>query len=329
MNTQSTLPRVAIGSLGGTVSMQAAAPGQGVTPQLDCQALLSALPQLGGLARFTSASLCLLPSPSLSFCSLLEVLAWAQRQVEEGAQAVVLTQGTDTLEESAYFLDLLWPFDAPLVLTGAMRPASHPGADGPANLLAAVQVALADTSRGRGALVVMHEQIHRAAEVRKCASLALAAFDSPGAGPTGQLVEGLPIYRHGPLRRRTLPVPARTSQRVALLEACLDADTTLLQAVADQGYDGLVVAGFGAGHVSAQWAECMAVIARQLPVIVATRTGNGATARATYGFVGSEIDLQTRGMQMAGALCPRKCRILLWLLLGMPDTTPLSEWLAR
>lgn len=329
MSAQPSLPCVAIGSLGGTVSMQATAPGQGVTPQLDCQALLAALPQLEGLARFTTASLCLLPSPSLSFCSLLQILAWAQQQVEAGAHAVVLTQGTDTLEETGYFLDLLWPFDAPLVLTGAMRPASHPGADGPANLLAAVQVALADTSRGRGVLVVIHEQIHRAAEVRKCASLALAAFDSPGVGPAGEVVEGLPVYRHAPTRRHTLPVPARTTHRVALLEACLDADTALLQAVADQGYDGLVVAGFGAGHVSAQWADCMAVIARQLPVIVATRTGSGATARATYGFAGSEIDLQAKGMQMAGALCPRKCRILLWLLLGMADTPQLSEWLAR
>lgn len=325
----SQLPLLAIGSLGGTVSMQAGAPGAGVTAKLDCDGLLAALPQLSKLARLRTASLCLLPSASLDFATLLEVLAWARAQVEQGAQAVVLTQGTDTLEESAWLFDLLWSCEAPLLLTGAMRSASHAGADGPANLLAAVQVGLSADSRGRGVQVVINDQIHAAAQVRKIASLALAAFESPGGGPAGEVVEGRACYRYPPLQRQSLPLPSRITQRVALLESCLDADTALLQALPELGYEGLVIAGFGAGHVSAGWAEALGAIARRMPVIVASRTGSGPTARASYGFPGGEIDLQAKGIHMAAALCPRKCRILLWLLLGNADAATLDRWLAR
>ncbi|OUM31045.1 L-asparaginase [Pseudomonas putida] len=327
MIEHSGLPRLSIASLGGTVSMQAGAGGPGVRPSLSCEQQLFQVPQLREMALLNVASLCLVPSASLGFAPLLDVLAWARREVERGAHAVVLTQGTDSLEETAYFLDLLWPFDAPLVMTGAMRSASQPGNDGPANLLAAAQVALTQSSRGRGVLVVMNDQVHGAARVRKAASLAMEAFKSPGSGPVGEVIEGLAAYRHPPDRREVLPLPGRTDQRVALLEACLDADTALLQAVATLGYEGLVIAGFGAGHVSGSWSDVLGHLAPTMPVIVASRTGKGPTARATYGFSGAEIDLQQKGVCMAGQLCPRKCRILLWLLIGTDRQHDLQAWL--
>lgn len=329
MNEQTSLPRLSIASLGGTVSMRAGALGCGVRPKMGCDEQLANVPQLREMAHLEVATLGLLPSASLGFAALLDVLAWARGEVERGAQAVILTQGTDSLEETAYFLDLLWPFDAPLVMTGAMRAASQPGNDGPANLLAAAQVALAQGSRGRGVLVVMNDQVHAAARVRKTASLAMAAFESPGCGPLGEVVEGLVVYRQSAGRREVLPLPHRTEHCVALLEACLDADTVLLQAVVTLGYEGLVIAGFGAGHVSSSWSEVLDDLAPTLPVIVATRTGSGPTARATYGFAGGEIDLQAKGVHMAGQLCPRKCRILLWLLIGTGRQQLLHSWLPR
>ncbi|MFJ4434226.1 asparaginase [Pseudomonas sp. NPDC089395] len=321
------LPRLSIGCLGGTVSMQRQLPGHGVTPRLGCNELLADLPHLGSLAQLRASTLCLLPSASLTFPIMLEVLAWARGEVAQGAHAVVLTQGTDTLEESAYFLHLLWPFETPLVMTGAMRDADQPGNDGPGNLLAAVQVALADESRGRGVQVVLNDQIHAATRVRKTASLAMAAFESPGAGPEGVVVEGKAIYRRPAVARKVLQQPQRREHRVALLEACLDADSTLLQAIPALGYEGLVVAGFGAGHVSIAWAQALARIAQDMPVIMATRTGSGPTARASYGFEGGEIDLQSKGVHMAGDLCPRKCRMLLWLLIGLDNQSALPGWL--
>ncbi|MDH4552575.1 asparaginase [Pseudomonas sp. BN607] len=329
MKAQTNLPRLAIASLGGTVSMQAGDGVSGVKPKLGCEEQLAKVPQLSEMAHIEAATLGLLPSASMGFAELLEVLLWAQRAVEGGAQAVILTQGTDSLEETAFFLDLLWSSEAPLIMTGAMRAASQPGNDGPANLLAAAHVALAQGSRGRGVLVVMNDQIHCAANVRKTASLALTAFKSPGSGPIGDVVEGVVVYRHPPAHREVLPLPQCTDHRVALLEACLGADTALLQAVASLGYEGLVIAGFGAGHVSSSWAEALGTLVPTLPVIVATRTGSGPTALASYGFAGGEIDLQRKGVHMAGQLCPRKCRILLWLLIGAGRQHQLHSWLPR
>lgn len=329
MKAHANLPRLSIASLGGTVSMRASASECGVMPKLDCAEQLAELPQLREMAHLEAVTLGLLPSASLGFAAMLEVLAWARGQVAGGAHAVILTQGTDSLEETAYFLDLLWPFDVPLVMTGAMRAASQPGNDGPANLLAAVQVALAPGSRGRGVLVLMNDQVHCAARVRKTASLAMAAFESPGCGALGDVVEGVVVYRQPPGSREVLPLPHRTEHQVAMLEACLDADTALLKAVATLGYEGLVIAGFGAGHVSASWSEVLGHLAPTLPVIVATRTGSGPTASASYGFTGAEIDLQAKGVHMGGQLCPRKCRILLWLLIGTGRQQQLHGWLPR
>ncbi|MFK8328994.1 asparaginase [Pseudomonas sp. BJa5] len=315
MNDALKRPRIAFGALGGTVSMQAKASGQGVMPSMKGDALLEGL-ALGELAQVTAETLQMLPSASLTFIQLIEVLQWARLQVEQGAQGVVLSQGTDTLEEVAYFLDLLWPYEVPLVLTGAMRSPGQPGADGPANLQAAIQVALAAESRGRGVLVVINDQVHAAEHVRKVDSLAMDAFTSSYFGPEGLLVEGHVRYLKLPKSRSPLPVPQRLDHRVALLEASLAADIQLLDEVTGLGYEGLVIAGFGAGHVSREWARCVGQIASWMPVIVASRTGAGSTATCSYGFNGGEMDLQRKGALMAGFLCPRKCRLLLWVLLG-------------
>lgn len=145
MTAQKKLPTLAIASLGGTVSMKNDALAGGVKPALGCGMQVAQVPELRNMALLVLETLALLPSASLSFLSLLDVFAWAKTQIEAGAVAIVMTQGTDSLEETAYFLDLIWPFDAPVVMTGAMRSASQPGHDGPANLLAAVQVALLET----------------------------------------------------------------------------------------------------------------------------------------------------------------------------------------
>jgi L-asparaginase len=326
-----SLPLLAIAGLGGTLSMQAG--GDGLLPALDAQALVAGLPQLAEWARVEAQTLQRLPSASLSLPQLLDVLHWAEAQVRAGAQGVVVAQGTDTLEESAWLLDLLWRHPQPLVFTGAMRAASQLGADGPANLLAAATVALACESRGRGVLVVFNDEVHGARHVRKQHALALGAFASPSHGPVGVLVEGRPHYRHPPCRRQPLPLPGPGDRPVALLEATLGADTLLLKRVLAVGYAGLVIAGMGAGHVPRAWAEPLGEIAPQIPVLIASRTGQGSTASRTYGFAGGEIDLQRRGAIMAGDLCPRKCRLLLWLLANTEAPGSVHErllaWLAE
>ncbi|WP_448725187.1 asparaginase [Pseudomonas farris] len=323
------LPKLAIAALGGTVSMQASNAAEGVIPTVSGEILLASVPELTTLARVTVETLGLLPSASLDFEFLLSVLSWANFQVKQGAAGVVITQGTDTLEETATFFDYLWDHDEPLVLTGAMRSANQAGADGPANLLDACRVALAENSRQRGVHVVMNGQIHSANAVRKTDSLALQAFSSPIVGPAGMLMENTVNYLRLPVQRRVLPLPQLTTQKIALLEASLGADTLLLENILELGYDGLVIAGFGAGHVCASWAKVIETIARKVPVIIATRTGSGSTAQSTYGFIGSEMDLIRKGASMAGFLCPRKTRILLWLLVGCQRQDELALFLVQ
>ncbi|WP_413792532.1 MULTISPECIES: asparaginase [unclassified Pseudomonas] len=323
------LPKLAVASLGGTVSMQVKIAGEGVIPSISGETLLASVPELKSMAQVTVETLGLLPSASLNFESLLSVLSWANLQIQYGAAGVVITQGTDTLEETATLLDHLWAHDEPLVLTGAMRSATQVGADGPANLLDACRVALAQDSRRRGVQVVMNGQIHSAHAVRKTDSLALHAFSSPVIGPTGHLLEGSTHYLRPPTRRNILPLPQQTSHTIALLEASLSADSLLLENILKLGYDGLVIAAFGAGHVCESWTDTIEAIAKRIPVVIATRCGSGSTARSTYGFKGSEMDLIRRGALMAGFICPRKARILLWLLVGCNRQEDLALYLGN
>lgn len=309
-------PRISIATLGGTLSMQHQQGGEGITPALAGDALLATVPAISDIAQIGVQSLSLVPSASLDFKLLLQVLAWANRQIEEGADGVVVTQGTDTLEETAAFLDYLWTHDAPLVVTGAMRPAGQAGADGPGNILDATLVACTADSRARGVLVVMNAEVHEARHVRKSSTLALHAFTSPVVGPVGLMIEGRACYLRPARARMLVPLPTRTHQKIALLEATLAADTLLLEQLLPLGYEGLVIAGFGAGHVSASWSNVLARIATKIPVLVGTRTGSGPTAQCTYGFEGGEIGLIRNGLRMCGLLCPRKARLLLWLLAG-------------
>lgn len=321
------LPELAIAALGGTVSMQARNAGEGVIPTLTGETLLNSVPELTTLARVNVETLGLMPSASLDFEFLLSVLSWAKFQIKQGAVGVVITQGSDTLEETATFFDYLWDCDEPLVLTGAMRSAAQAGADGPANLLDACRVALAADSRRRGVQVVMNGQIHAASAVRKTDSLALQAFSSPIVGPAGMLIETSVRYMRPPTQRNILPLPQQTTQKIALLEVSLSADTLVLNNILDLGYDGLVIAGFGAGHVPGNWSDVIETIAQKIPVVIATRTGSGSTARSTYGFIGGEMDLIRKGALMAGLLCPRKARILLWLLVGCQRQHQLTSYL--
>ncbi|SFR22514.1 asparaginase [Lentzea waywayandensis] len=292
--------RVAVASLGGTITMT----GSGaVSPTLGARDLV------GGLDVGEIATLATIPGASLTFTTLLEAFDWADEQVSAGASGVVIIQGTDTLEETAYFFDCLWPHEEPVVVTGAMRHPGLPGADGPANLAAAVAVAGTSNSRGRGALLVLNDEIHAARWVRKAHSSLMNAFES-FPGPLGLLIEGAPQYFHPAHRSPALPRPL-DAPAAPLIEATVDDDGSILDWL---NVKGVVVAATGVGHVSEGMAE--AISRARFPVVVATRTGAGTTFRNTYGFTGSESDLIKRGAVMAGWLCPRKARVLLRLALG-------------
>lgn len=309
--------RIAVIALGGTIAMTRTNASAGVSPGLNADDLLGAVQGLADLdVEISAQPFRSLPGASLGFDDLAELAALIENLAANGSDGVVIIQGTDTVEETAFFLDITIATDVPVVVTGAMRNPTLAGADGPANLLAAIAVAASTEARGLGCVVVMSDEIHAARYVRKTHSTSTGAFTSPNMGPIGQVVEGRPRFLAQPPARLVLPSASGAAPTVPLVTISLGDDLTLLRPPRDD-IDGLVVAAFGVGHVPASVVQLLADYAGRRPVVLASRTGAGAVHRASYGFGGSEQDLQQRGLINAGFLDPHKARILLIRLLAV------------
>jgi L-asparaginase len=315
-DTVTAVQTVAVLSLGGTISMTSPRDGGPVVPALGSAELVRAVPGLEATGvELVTVDVRRLPGSGITMAVLDEAVRIAAEHVDAGAAGVVVTQGTDTIEETSFALDLRWDRDAPLVVTGAMRHPAMAGADGPANLLAAVRTAASADARGLGCVVVMADEIHAARWVRKTHTTGVTAFGSPATGPLGELVEGRAVVNMRPARLPATPPPVLGDVRVALVTAVLDDDGTLLPALAGRA-DGLVVAALGVGHVPVPWVEPLTDLVTQMPVVLTSRIGAGPVLTSTYGYPGSEADLIDRGLVPAGALDPYKARVLLHRLLA-------------
>jgi len=304
-------------SLGGTISMAQDATGLRATPADAPDAgLVSPVPEDVEVTHVPVANV---GSPSVRPAQLAEVLERSRDAVARGAAGVVVTHGTDTLEESAFLLNRYWDLEAPLVLTGAMRPANAPGADGPANLRDAVRTALAPSARGLGVLAVFDSLVHLADRVTKVSSRSVDAFASEPSGPVALVGERDLRLVYRPTDRSALlggALPERLP-RVAVLALGLGDDAELLDALAPDALEGLVVEGVGMGHVPERAVgRLRALTARGVPVVVATRVPSGGTSLNHYDYPGSEVDLIRAGCVMAGALTPHSARLLLQALVA-------------
>ncbi len=310
------LPKVTVLSLGGTISSTQTEGGSGVAPSLTGEALVEDVPEISEVAEVTAESFRQVPGSELTLEDLIELSKEIEGRIDGGALGVVVTQGTDTIEETSFVLDLLVNRDAPVVVTGAMRNPTLPGAEGPANLLASVRIAASEAARSLGAVVVMNDEVHAARFVQKTHTSNPATFRSPLAGPIGYVFEDNVRIATRPVGRRHIDLPEETQDcPVALYTVGLGDDGRLLAQVGELGYDGLIVEAFGVGHVHSVMVETLEFLADEMPVVLTSRTGSGEVHRKTYGFTGSESDLLERGLINAGMLDGPKARLFLSLLL--------------
>ncbi len=297
---------VTIVSSGGTIAMA----GPRARPALDVDALVAAVPPLAEVKGLRTRSVVELPGAQLS-CP--DVLAIARAAFEEAAagRGVVVTHGTDTIEETAALCDVLHAGPEPIVLTGAIRPSSAPGADGPANLLDAVAAAGAGETDGAGVLVCFAGELHAARAVRKVSSTSPAAFGSPASGPIGSVAEGRVRIAARPVRPQPLAVPGSLGARVPIVPTFLGDDGAGLRGALRDGAEAIVFVALGAGHVAPAVLRALRDVAAAVPVAVTLWPERGLLLRDTYGFEGCEGDVRSSGALAAGSLSPRAARMIL------------------
>jgi L-asparaginase len=314
--------RVRVLAAGGTIGMSGH--GVGATPELDAQSLIDAVPGLSGYEGLEAETLINLPSAHLTLEDQLRICRAARDAARRGL-GVVVTHGTDTLEETAMLCDILSDADTPIVFTGAIRPASAPGADGPANLVDAVAVAASDQADGLGVLVVFGGEIHHARVVRKTDTTSLTAFSSPQMGPLGRVTEGHPTIWSQIPRNPTLDPPS-LEKRVFIIPTAAGDDGSLARAALGTDPDGAVIGTLGAGHMTPDLLELWADAAERIPVIAYCRPERGVILNSTYGYRGSEMDLRLTKLIPAGFLSPQAARMKLLACLACGLSIPEIRW---
>ncbi|MEZ5102116.1 MAG: asparaginase [Thermoleophilia bacterium] len=309
-------PRIRLLATGGTIAFRT--DEGGATPQAAGAELLGTT-GVTGLA-VDVVDVASVSSIALRDQDLVALAAEVRASAGLGYDGVVVAHGTDTLEETAYFLALTCPSPGvPVVLTGAMRHDGSPGADGPANLRDALLAAAEPVLAAVGPVVVWDGEIHAARFVAKTHGTRAAAFASLLAGPVGCVVEQAvelwlaPTYRDALGALESAPLP-----RVELLPMTIGTGPEHGRAVLRTSPAGVVIDGFGAGHVAPAALDVVdAAVDAGVPVVVASRCGAGPTLAETYGVPGTEIDLRRRGALMAGALAARKARLRLAVALAL------------
>ena len=315
-----TLPRVALLLTGGTIDSLGAdrldlAWYLEADRRLDSGELLARIPELGSIATMEEIPFRRLPSHALLARDWLELLRLLHGIFDQDrADGVVITHGTNTLEETAYFLTLTLKTDRPVVLVGAMRPASGLGADGDLNLLNAVRVAADPASRGRGVLVVLNDTVLSARDATKSATFRVQTFEGRDLGPLGYAdADGRVVYYHRSARRHTLESDLRADHlddlpRVDVVVSYMGADGVMIDAAVAAGAQGIVSAGMGSGYPTPAEAAALARAHQQGVVICqASRVGSGRVV--------SSPSLRRNGYVAADNLQPWKARVLLALAL--------------
>lgn len=301
---------------GGTISMEIDPTIGAAVPALSGHQILSTVSHLDAHITTRVLDYAQMPGPHVTPQIMWDLSQLIRRYLEDPEiDGVVVTHGTDTLEETAYFLELTLASEKPVVVTGAMRNASELGFDGPANLRDAILVAANPAARGLGVLVCLNEQILAASEATKTHTEEAGTFQSPNFGPLGIVDMGKVLFYRRPIWRQFIDAE-RVEDRVDMFKMYTGADDRLLRYAVDTGAQGLVVEALGRGNVPPAVVPGIAyALDRGLPVIITSRALRGRVLDA-YGYEGAGKRLRNMGVIFADYLGSPKARIKLMLALG-------------
>jgi L-asparaginase len=315
--------RVSIYFTGGTISMKYDPHIGAAVPILSGEEIVASVPELSSIADYEINDFGRYPGPHMTPQRMMELSNLVRQELARtDIDGVAITHGTDTLEETAYLLDLTVDNQKPVAVTGAMRNSSETGWDGPANLMAAVRVAASAEARGLGTMVVMNETILAAGDVSKTATESFDAFESPDFGPIGVIDKGRVIIRRMPLNRSFVNT-SQIMDRVFLIKVASGSDSTLIEACLAAGARGLVIEAMGRGNVPPGCVTGITTaISTGVPVIMVSRCQRGRVYDS-YGYPGGGKQLKILGVISGGFLNGQKARIKLALALSL--TTDAAE----
>ncbi|TCS93420.1 L-asparaginase [Hazenella coriacea] len=288
---------------------------QGVKPQ-DPTSLQTVLPLLSRYAEVEMEHLFNIPSPHMTPQHMYTLATEVNKRLQQpDISGVVVTHGTDTLEETAYFLNLVIDPPKTVVVTGAMRSQNELGSDGPYNLVNAVRVATHSKARGHGTLVVFNDEIHAAKTVTKTHTSSVATFQSPSLGPIGFVTKKEIFFQHHLKREPTLPLQPPTAN-VSLIKTVAGMDDQMIQWALKQNADGIVIEAFGQGNVPpAMLPGIRQALANEVPIVLVSRCFNGIV-QDTYEYEGGGKTLKEMGLIFSNGINGPKARIKLILALN-------------
>ena len=316
--TAPVLPSVVVLATGGTIAGAAGSNVQAgyTSGQVGVDQLIAAVPEAKKLARLRGEQISNIGSQDMNDEVWLKLANRVNALVAmPDVAGVVITHGTDTIEETAYFLDLVVKSKKPVVLTAAMRPATALSADGPLNFYNAVAVAASKDAAGRGVLVVVNDWIHDAASLTKTSTTAVQTFLSPLSGLIGTVNYGVTDFYRGPIGKNTVTsefslAGVTALPRVDIIMAYENMDGALINAAVAAGAKGLVIAGVGNGNLTQTAVQALAAQAKKGIICV-------RASRVTTGSVGRNVELEDDKLGFVAALDknPQKARVLLRLAL--------------
>jgi L-asparaginase len=325
------LPTVAIITTGGTIAEKTDPKTGGAIPGVSGADLLAAGPGLSKVANIKVVEFSNIDSSQMTPEMWAKLSAMVDGLLADPAiKGAVVTHGTDTMAEGAYFLDLTLKSDKPVVFVGAMRDASDVSPDGPANILNAVIQAASDEAKGWGVTVTLNEYINSARNVRKTNSSNVQTFDSGEQGYLGYIAMGKVIRYNDALGRQKLPLPA-VLPKVALLTTFAGDDGAFVRSAVDQGAQGIVIEGVGAGNVNSQvYTAVQYALEKGVAMVITTRVYHSGVW-PMYGDQGGGETLEKAGVILGGDLTGPKARLLLMLALAQEkgDSAGLNKYFTR